>query len=218
MSLKEILEIFLFLPPIILFTGLLVGTIVYKRINTHYKLILLYLVLCFVTDILNRYFGNIFKSNLILFPIFSFIELSIFSVLYYLFIIKSSSKLLKFFIAIVLLFIIVDIANVDMYNTKSFQSYGKVFDNLTVILLSLLYIWKLLKNTDNTFDKHLPVFNFGVLMYFSVNLLIFIPLNFLVNSQSHVIYYFWMINLVVTILFYLFLIYMIWLNGKILKL
>lgn len=214
MLLKEILEILLLLPPIILFIGLLVGTIVYKRINIHYKLILLYLLLCFVTDILNRYFGNIFKSNLILFPIFSFIELSIFSVLYYLFIIASSSKLLKIFIAIVLLFIIVDIGNVDMYNAKSVQSYGKVFDNLTIILLSLLYIWKLIKNTDNTFDKHLPIFNFGVLMYFSINLLIFLPFNFLVNSQSHVIYYFWMINLVVTILFYSFLIYMIWLNGK----
>lgn len=214
MLLKELLEKLLLLPPIVLFIGLLVGTFVYKKISIHYKLILLYLVLCLVTDVLNRYFGNIFKSNLILFPVFSFIELSIFSVLYYLFIINSSSKLLKFFIAIVLIYIVVEICNVDMYNTKSFQSYGKVFDNLTIILLSLLYIWKVIKTTGKTFDKHISVLNSGVLMYFSINLLIFLPLNFLVNSQSHVIYYFWMVNLIVTILFYLFLIYMIWLNGK----
>jgi hypothetical protein len=48
-----------------------------------------------------------------------------------------------------------------------------------------------------------------------LNIIIFLPLDFLISEDSIFNFYIWFANLGVTVLFYLFLIYSIWKNGRI---
>jgi hypothetical protein len=51
-------------------------------------------------------------------------------------------------------------------------------------------------------------------IYFSLNLIFFLPVNFLINVASSVKFYFWSANLLLTISFYTFLCKEIWKNGS----
>lgn len=215
MSLKQALILISYTSPLLLVLGLVIALFYLKRLSKPFIIIALYFLVALIVDVICRAWGlfSTSKNNLFIIPIFGIIELAIFSLLYYKYMLKSTSKMLMSYIIIALTFVFLDIIFIDYQAIKSFQSFGKILDNLSIIFYCFLFIWQSIKAGEKV-EKVAVQINFGVLLYFSINLLIYLPINFLINANSNVIYYFWMINLFSTIIFYVFLIHLTWLNGR----
>jgi hypothetical protein len=216
MDQNQFLTLISLLTPITLLFGILVGSYNFKHLDVSVRFLFFYLVLCLVVDLLYRYFGyySHLKYNLFIIPIFAFFELAIFSGLYYRHILKSRSNILVLFIAVALLCIFIELLFINrLLHQKSFQSYGKVIGDAAILFYCLMYYWKLFNGSIPIVTEHRNL-NVAVLVYFSINLILFLPINFLVNASISIVFLFWVLNLLSLILFYLVLIYLIWRNGK----
>lgn len=216
MEINVWLELLLLLPTVTSFIGVIIGGIFFNKLNDYCKYIYFYLVAAFITDLASRYLDIIINNNLILVSAFGFIELLIFSMIYYKLLSKTHHWSFKPVIAVLLLLIIVDIIFVKPLDIQSFNSYGRVLDGLTIILLSLYFYWKVLKK-DVIVKVEILRFNGVVLLFFLVNALLFLTTNFLVNTPYNVVFSILLINIIATPIFYIFLTFQLWLNGKIQK-
>ncbi len=215
MPLKQILVYISYASPLLLMMGSLLAAYHYKWLSKRFKVIGIYIFIALVIDIISRKWGFFTdsKNNLFIIPVFGFIELAFFSLLFYKHILKSKSKILKTYIYTALSLVLIDIFFNDYQEIERFQSYGRLLANLSIIFYCLLSIWNSIKGNIDS-DKEAIILSFGALLYFSINLLVYLPLNFLINGSPDIIFYFWTINLLLTILFYALLIYLIWQNGK----
>ncbi|MEP0265342.1 hypothetical protein [Dokdonia sp.] len=210
------LKILQHLPAITSFIGIIVGVFIYKKIDIGSKYLFFYLVIALIAYLLSRYIAIAFNNNLILIPIFGFIELLLFSMLYHRFLFKNSNRVFQLIIGVLLLLIIIDIATCNPFESEKFKSYGRVIDSVALVFISLYYYWKVLKN-DVQKDGHILVFNGIVLLFFLLNSIWFLIVNFLVNTPNKIMFPIWLINAIAMPLFYLYLAYYIWHNGKIQK-
>lgn len=204
------------LSPITLMVGLIVSLLYFRYISKGYRLLIVYLAGALIMDLLFRYFGSYshLKYNLFLFPIFGFFELAVLSVLYYKYIFKGISKSLLVFIVTMLLLIACEIFSINkLLEIKTFYSFGKVIADVSIIWFCLLFYWQVFKGEIPVKSKY-GTLNAAILIFFSINLVISLPLNFLVNEKLSVVIFFWVINLISVLLFYFFLIYLIWQDGK----
>lgn len=204
------------LTPITLLLGIIIGICKFKYMCVSFRFVFYYLGMCLVVDLLYRYFGyySDFKYNLFIIPVFGLFELIIFSKLYYSYILRSRSNILVVFIVLALLGVFSELLFVNrLLHQKNFQSFGKVIADAAIIFYCLMFYWKLFNGTIPIVKEHRNL-NVAVLVYFSINLILFLPINFLVNESMSVVFLFWVLNLVSVILFYLVLIYLIWQNGK----
>lgn len=205
-----------FTSPVILLFGIIVGLFYRKQLERCFYLFYIYLIFSLIIDLFSRYFGyySVFKYNLFLIPIFGFLELSMFSVIYYRYIIKSSNKYLRCFIFALLGLILIDLSRIgSMFDASSFRSYGKVIADAGIVVFCLIYYLDVVKGRIKpTFELNL--LNAASIIFFSLNLIIFLAINFLVNASYGIVMFFWNFNLVIVCLYYIIIIYLIWRNGK----
>ncbi len=202
--------------PISLLGGIFIGVKYYKNLDYIFKFILFYLIASLFTDIIYRYLGffSNLKYNLFMIPVFGFIELFIYSNLYYRGIFRSKSIPLLVFIVILHVLIISELFFIkNLFHLKSFQSFGKIIADASIILYCLLYYWSLFKEKISI-QPSLIIFNAASIIYYSINLFIFLCVNFLVNENIKLVIIFWSINLISMVSFYIILTYLIWQNGK----
>ncbi len=204
-----------FLSPIILIVGIILGLYFYKRINMFYKSIAIYLMLMLGVDLSARilpYYGN----NLIILPIFSLVEMSFFVYFYNKHLLKKVNPVLVILGAIAAIYIIVEMLRFFVFNVvdaKQFQPYAKVADNFMVIVMALFFFYQKINSFNETKWGNFKL-NTVLLAYFTFNTIIFLPFNFMINESSGVKFYFWTINIVMVILFYLYLISLIYRNSR----
>jgi hypothetical protein len=207
MSQNQLWHYLTYSSPLVLLIGILVGLTYFRRLSQGNRIIFYYLVICLLMDLLCRYFLHVshLKTNLFLLPIFAFLELLVFSVLYYKYIFRSKSKLLWLFIVVMHLIVLVDVATLSrLFHKESIFSYGKVIADISILFFCMMYYWKLSKGQISIVSKYMRL-NAAILIYYSINLIIFLSHNF------------WAVNLVSAVSFYLYLTYLIWQNGKIRK-
>lgn len=176
----------------------------------------MYLILSLLIDLLSRYWGYASEPgyNLVLLPIYAFLELSIFSVLYYAFFFKRKRRKILYIMILGQALIIADfmlMSNVLVASDS--QSFAKVIADGIIVSYCLMYYWELIKSEVLIHNPLIPI-NSSILFYFTVNFMIFLPVNFLVNGNVDLVIYFWSVNLVVTLVFYTYMIYLLWENGK----
>ena len=215
MTIAEIVILLTLFSPSILAIGICIGFYFYKYLNTIHKSITWYLVLMLLVDITSRIMGY-YGNNLIVLLVYSLLELLLFVLFYYKFLFKARHRFIMGLSIVAILYIFWEILILRKIEAQQFQSYAKVTDNFVIITLALAFFHEKI----NIF-KELKWDNFRlnavILVFFSVNMLFFLPINFLINETSGLNHYFWLSNLVITILFYLFLITSIWKNGRIRK-
>jgi len=219
MNQGQLWNIVTFISPIILIIGILLGIFKFKTLKESNRLIFLYLVFSLTFDLLSRYFGYYSESkyNLFLIPIYGFFELGFLSVLYYKYIFQSKSKFLLSFIVTMHLLILAEIIlGKGLFHPKSFQSFGKVIADALIILYSIYFYLKMFKGQIPIRSKY-AFLNAVVLIYFSINLIIYLAINFLVNAQFKLVVSFWIINLLSVIIYELILVSLIWKDGRIRK-
>lgn len=208
-----------FSTPLVLLIGIFVGLSCFRRLKPGGRLVFYYLAICLLIDLLSRYFGIVshLKNNAFLLPIFAFLELLVFSILYYKHIFRSKSKFLLLFIVIMHLIVLLDVASLSkLLYQKSIFSFGKVIADVSILFFCMVYYWKLSMGQISIILEYTRL-NAAIFIYYSINLIIFLSLNFLVNNRLSIVTFFWTINIVSAVSFYLFLTYLIWQNGKIRK-
>jgi len=203
MNFNDVVNALTFLSPIILLIGITIGVKKYKVLDIIHKSIVCYFVVMLCVDTTGRIIWITTGNNLIVLPIYSLIEILLFLVFYYKCLFRSRHLSIIGLGIAGILYILWELLQYKS-NAKEFQSYSKVVDNFIVITLVLAFFYeKINKFRESKWDNF--KLNAVILAYFSINLIFFLPINFLINETSGLKFYFWLVNLIVTILFYIYL-------------
>lgn len=217
MAFFEFARILAKISPVLLSSGIILTIRYYKKLDVFHKGIFFYLVLMLLVDFLSRYFGYIStkSNNLIILIVYSLVEVVAISYFYSKFLLKKMHKLLILACFISVLYIVYELIYYTFFNTsiKSFQPYAKVADNFVVILLALSFLQEKISDFKERQWNNFS-FNIVILAFFTFNTIIFLPINFIVNENSGVKFYFWAGNSVLLLLFYGYLIAKVWKNGR----
>ncbi len=199
--------------PIILLLGVILGLVYFSRLERVYRLLLLFLVMSLVIDITSRLVGRFYQNNLILIPIYGLFELLILSRVYikYLKIVKNSAW--YFVIGALVVYNIYEIINLFNVEPKDFNSHSRVFDSLALVVMSIVFYIKQIVD-DIPARPGFLFLNTVIFAFHSLNLILYLPINFLINENSDVKFHFWYASLVITLVFYSSIIRMIWKHGK----
>ncbi|MFL9836254.1 hypothetical protein ABS768_02015 [Flavobacterium sp. ST-75] len=211
MNISTLLANITFSVPIILIFGLGIGIYYYKFIKREYQLLLLYLGICLITDIISRILGVIYGNNLIFIVIFSFLELLFFSIYYQLAFFKRRIWVYTIISSIALMFIAWEIVNLWNVPPSEFQSYSRVISGFFIIAIAINYLFEKIEEKQK--QSTLIKLNYAFIIFYSLHLIFFLPINFLINVPSSIKYYFWLANLLLTLTFYVYLGREIWRNG-----
>lgn len=211
MNIPFLLAIITYIIPIVLIAGIGIGIYYYKFIKKEYRLLLLYLGICLVTDIISRIVGVIYGNNLIFIVIFSFLELLFFSIYYQIAFFKRRIWVYTIISSIALIFIAWEI--VDLWNVppSEFQSYSRVISGFFIIAIAINYLFEKIEEKQK--QSSLIKLNYAFIIFYSLHLIFFLPINFLINVPSSIKFYFWSANLLLMVTFYVYLGREIWRNG-----
>lgn len=216
MDSKVIIQIIPLLSPFILLVGVIMGITLFKRLNRLHKFLFTYIILMLFVDVFSKILWVIQHNNQVILLIYSLIELCFFIYFYKKHLLKKKSLALTILGVFGIAYIIGEIVYYFILNNVSatnFQPYSKVVDNTVIILLALTFLQE--KMSDFTVSKWENFrLNLVILVFFTLNTLIFLPFNFLVNESSGVKFYFWTGNVIMLLAFYSFLISEIWRNAK----
>jgi len=212
MSFYEILKLSTLISPLILFIGVGIGIYFYKRLDVIHKSIIYFLFIMLSIDMTGRAIES-YGNNLIVLLVYSLIEMLLFTFFYYKFLFKAQHRLIIILSAFALFYIIWEIIILKEIEAKQFQSYAKVADNFVIITLALAYFHEKINiYKESKWDNF--QLNAVILVFFSINMIFFLPINFLINESSGLKFYFWLGNLIITVLFYAYLTHSIWKNGR----
>jgi hypothetical protein len=193
--------------PVILSAGLITGCINYKKFAPLHKAIMVYLAMMLVTDVLCDYVGHKYGNNFIILHIYSFAELAFMIYLYQKMLFRKRHTTLLIMGIMALLYIITEILVLYVFNSivvKDFQPYAKVVDNFMIILMAFAYLQERISRYREIEWGNFRL-NMAFLVYFTINTLFFVPLNFLINAGTDVKFYFWTGHVALLLLLYLYL-------------
>jgi len=208
-----------YLSPALCLIGVVLGAIRLKKLHQVFQLITLFLLLSFITDLVYRYFAifPIKRFNLFLIPIYGLFELLLFSFLYLRYLIQGKKTGLIIFIGLMAIGILFEIFFAPyIYSAKEFISFGKPLANLGILVLCFFTFYHWITGNTPKEPAFYPL-NGAIFIYYSLNLLLYLFINFLVNENITLVTIFWVINLISVLIFYSILIYFLWQNGKIRK-
>lgn len=215
MTFNQCLSVATLAVPFLLIGGITVGLKFRKYLQRNYMYLVVYLIICLITDVLSRIAGELYNNNLIFIVVFSLLELVFF---YFYFRTSFSEKVAKYYgvaIAFAVLYMVYELVSLSNVEPAAFQPYSKVIGAFLIIVMVLNCLFQTIK--DDPFVQSVSKLNSVFVLYFSLNLIFFLPVNFLINVTSSVKFYFWCANFLLTLSFYTYLSHEIWKNGSIRK-
>lgn len=216
MSVFELLDKLTLLSPVVLLLGLIIGSYYFTYLDKAFKVLTVYLLVAFLTDISSRIYGSIVGNNLIFILLFGFFELLIFGLFYWFLLDRKKNPMLIAGFVLCMGYIVWEIISLESVETDQFQSYARVVDSFYVIFLAVFFFFEKLQKGPHI-ERDFLFLNSIVLIFFALNFVFLLPINFLVNQSNKVIFIFWTFNLFITITFYTVISLSIWKNGKIRK-
>lgn len=208
-----LIDLFSYISPIIIVIGLIMGFYVLKnkdKRSSSLLKILAFLLGSLLIDILSRLSSKFLGSNLFFINIYSLFELII--LFYYL---KTKKRLFpKWYIFVffaLIAFNLYELLTVDFINFMEFQSYSKTINSLFLLIVTITLILNIIRfDRDDLMNSIL----FILPIYLTINAIIGLPLNLLVNFIDETVYYMWWVNCLNVITFYSVIIFSIWKFGK----
>lgn len=219
MTIKEFLLIVPDIIKILLFAGVLIGGYYYRHLDNLHKYLYHYIVLMIIVEMSAKFAKLLFGNNMIILPVYCAIELLYFTILYNKYLFKKENKVLKAVSLAAILYVICETLYYFVFNdmsVKAYQPYVKVADNFVVIIYALYFIFDRVNSFNEQRWDHFRL-NIAILIAFTLTLIVFLPFNFLVNESTGIKYVFWSVNVIILLLFYGYLIWNIWRNGRIRK-
>lgn len=187
----------------------------HKKMDNLHKSISCYLFLMLGIDAACKIVPYIIGSNLIVLPIFSFIELLFFIYFYNRHLLPKPNKIMIGLGILGMIYIITEFFKYFIVNTldvKQFQPYCKIADNFIIIIMALVFYYQKMNIFNETWLINFKL-NTVILLYFTVNAIIFLPFNFIINASGNAKFYIWTINIIFILLFYLYLTILVWKSG-----
>jgi hypothetical protein len=215
--LNIIWQILLYSAVIVPFLGTITGAVYFKHLKKEYKYVAAFVTGSFVTQVLYLYFGYIAAAgfNLFMIPLYGIFEFAMFSLVFAVFFSSKNKKLFTLFVTLIALLLIFEgVYSFFNQNPAKFISYGKILVNLSIISYSVYYIINTLLDKSKKIIPGRIKLSFITLIYYVITLLLFIAINFLVNTKLQIVFYFWIFHAFVTSLFYVILTTILWKHGK----
>src|SRR5690554_562703 len=183
MTFFRILSIATIIIPVVLVIGMVGSGYYYRFLKKEFKLLVLYLAGCLFFDISSRAAGEFYGNNLIFMVVFSLFELLFFSVYYQTCFFQRKIWWYRIATLAGSFYIGYEIYTLISVNPEHFQTYSKTFTAFLVIIMGIDFFFKKIRNEhlDSTYTIKL---NSIFIIYFSLNLIIFLPVNFLINVAS----------------------------------
>ena len=193
--------------PIVLFVGVVSGVFNLKSKNRY--AIFFYLSLSLAIDMTSRFLSGLQSNNLILFSFLSFLEIVVFSYMYW-------EKLknawwLQVLIVAGLIYIVFEAITLDTSDLANYQTYARNVSSILIVLMALNYIFSELRAGSTLKGDTL---HFVLLFYYSLEFMLLIPFNFLINASTTSIMYIWTARVILLFIFYSYLTYYLWSSGK----
>lgn len=202
---------------LILSTSMVIGLFMYNKLQPLYKWLFFYLLIALIFHYLSHYFGYYHKNNLWFAQSYGFFELLIFIMIYRQHMLQKTSGIIILVLGICgLIYIVYENLTIDFNDLKNIQYYSRAIDAMIILAASILYFLEQIGRTK-TSDISKMILNGAILVYFSLNLIMILPINYFVNAKTDLKYIFMVSNMITTTLFYIYLTYSLWKNGKIQK-
>ncbi len=212
MSIADFLKFITYIAPLLLAAGVGIGLHYFKNLKKEYKYTLFYLLGCLITDVTARVVGEITKNNLIIIVLFSFFELIFFTVFYQICFFKRKVWPVIIGSIIFSIYIVWEIFSLWNIPPAEFQTYSKTLSSFLIIFMAINYLLEKIEHKEK--NNRVIMLNSAIIIFYSLHLIFFLPINFLINVPSVIKFYFWTANLLLTLIFYAFLIREIWKNGS----
>lgn len=212
MTFNQILSIATLAVPFLLIGGIAVGLRLRKYLQRNYMYLVVYLIICLITDVLSRIVGGLYDNNLIFIVVFSLLELVFFYLYFRPSFTEKAANYYAVAVAFAVLYMVYELFFLRNVAPAAFQPYSKVIGAFLIIVMVLNCLFQTIK--DDPFVQSVSNLNSIFVLYFSLNLIFFLPVNFLINVTSSVKFYFWCANFLLTLSFYTYLSHEIWKNGS----
>ncbi|WP_231559610.1 hypothetical protein [Flavobacterium rivuli] len=200
---------------VVLCIGIILGMLFYKRLSGLHKCLTCYLALMLAVEVASVAVMMYCSSNLIILPIFSFLEMLFFVYLYNRYLLPRPDKLLLGLGLAGAIFIIAEFLQNFVFATvaiKDFQPYAKVVDNFIIVIMALFFFYQRANSFCETMFTNFRL-NAVILIFFTINAIMFLPFNFFINDNTGTQFYVWTINVAVIALFYTYLVSLIYTCG-----
>lgn len=200
--------------PFVLLIGVVIGLFYFKRYPGVLKCILGYLFVMLSIEALSMYFGliNAAKNNLFLFSLVALVNGVFYSIFYGVFLLKKRRIwLISISLSAVLWLILVVITKSGVPIT-AFESYEMVLADGLVCLCAVVSSYDLITRKEKI-NPNIMRANAPILLFFSLDLLIQLTSNFLLNTGKSYIY-FWVLRLVMMVFLYSAFTLFLWRLGR----
>lgn len=195
----------------VLVVGVLLGIVKYKGLPASLRFLHLYLFFGLATDLAFRGLGEL-GYNLFFIPIYALLELYILALFFYRHIFNQSRPILYIAMFTALLIAADVLLLSNLFAAKTFTTYSRFLQDLVIVLYCLWWYYAWLKGRLKT--PRWQLFINVTLVYFTVNLLLFTSVSFLINEARQFISWFWLLNNILTVVFYACITYYLWQHGK----
>lgn len=201
-----------FLSPLVLVISVIFSLTKFNFFSQRDLVLFSYVIVCLVFDLLTRFYAKhpTYGTNIQLMPWFSLIELLFFSIYYRLLGHKVALQILGF---LGLGFIGLELFYSGQVSTVDFQPYARTVSTFIILLYSMSHILKIVKGVVKV-PKAMLNLSITSLIYFFTQLMMLLPINYLVNTSSRLSLIVWSGNLLIHILFYSYLGVYLWKSGK----
>jgi len=216
MTLIEFGQILTYLSNLILFAGFILSVIKWGESKPISKSLTVYIAILLGSAVLMYVVARIFSDNIIVLYIYSFSELAFMLYFFKRHMFLKKQLLLTILGIAGLLYILAEMLLVFVFKglvIKEFQPYAKVVDNFVIVLMTLAYLHEKMSRYGESVWGSFRL-NMVFLVFFTLNTILFLPFNFMVNAAGNVKFYFWTGHIILLILFYLYLTFEIWSNGR----
>ena len=165
---------------------IIAGLFYYTKLNKPFKVLFWFFVLSVLFEVQAKICGILYNNNMPGLHLFTFIEMFAFSTVYYFHFSKS-----KFLTSLILLnaisFSLVAISDAVYFNgIFAPNNISRTYSSISLTVFALIYFYHLFVKELQFYSWQYPMFwlSTGVLIYFGLNLLYFMLLNYLISNAT----------------------------------
>lgn len=184
-----------------------------------FRTLYVFILIMTITEWGVAYYAQIMGSNAILFAGYCIIEICFYNYFYNKHILYKKNKFAIGLSALAIAYIVFEWTNNFIFKTIDhiqYQPYCKVISNFIIVIYTLIFFYEI-ANSYKAVEQERFRLNIAILITYTLTALVFLPYNYLVNEKTGINFIFWTLNVLITFLFYGYLIIMLWKNGKIHK-
>lgn len=175
----------------------------YKLLKPYQKVIYIFLLISLSVDLLSRFWSFAFAQNLEFISIFAIIEVIIFYIFYYKLLSSTNHLLGNILTIFALAYLCLDMLLFQTNRLTDYQTYTRSVSSLYIVVSSLLYYKKIY--SEYTRDKELLQLNGILLLYYSLNFILYLPINYIINVSVAINISLWIFKIILLLIFYLYL-------------